>query len=502
MLKKTRKERNRKKTLNKRLSKNNKKHTFRRKNTKNLTKKNKMLGGSLCIFETPEGSNRYGCNACAVNTYKFTKPSRYFYYHGNEDTLFGFNSHLFKHLDKIELLRDSLTNINFVKTPQNLVLFSLNYGKYPILKLFIDEIKRIINYNHLTYATLKQTKNNDSYNNMFTSGPFADEFYPRLMITWSKKSRLPKNNPPLPITGVDPYTKFVQLHSLSYVDQPDNPVCTLKKNLTGNNDVTDSQKDNFLPTNEQYKNADLTASTVADYIQPAIDKAERDKAINDAAALKRQQEKEAALKRQQEKEAEEKKLVCENIEITKSLIMRLNELINIVELRIKTTLVIFNNNLDEICDALRNHKEGTPINKINAELKANINAIIKYLKDNGLNNPSTQNDLVSAGKNLIKDNNETKNRGLTELNTILTVFIELKEEAIKAAAARVIQNDAEAEAVILNDARAILNNADAAPVSRDDAKAVPQMESGLSKKKKREERRKMEKREVLDEDSS
>ena len=507
MLKKTRKERNRKKTLNKRLSKNNKKHTFRRKNTKNLTKKNKMLGGHFCIFETKNKSEIYGCNTCTDGTYKFTIPSRYFYYHGNENTLFGFNSHLFKHLDKKKSLINSLNDINFVKTPQNLVLFSLNYDKYPILKKFIDEIIAIITYNRLTYAILKHEikTNND---NMFTSGPFVNERYKDLMITWSKKPRLPKNNPPLPIKSTVPYTKFVQLHSLSYDGRPDSPVCTPGKILTGDNDVNESQKDNFLATHEQYKNADLTKEPLSDYMQSMLKfkELERQKTEQVKKELERQNEEKARIaaelqrknqedeariaaelqRKKQEAEAEEKKLVCENIEITKSLIIRLNELI-IDKPDIKTILVNFNINLDEICHAL-NDKEGKPINKINAELKAKMNAIITYLKNNGLNNSSTQNNLVSARNNLIKDNNETKNQGLTDLNTILTVFIELKEEAIKAPAARVILNDAP---VIQNDARVIQNDAPViqndAPVIQNDVKAetVRQKKSSLSRKARR-----------------
>jgi hypothetical protein len=491
MLKKTRKERNRKKTLNKRLSKNNKKHTFRRKNTKNLTKKNKMLGGHFCIFETRAGSKEYSCDPrCNINEYRYTIPSRYFYYHGNGDTLFGFNSHLFKHLDKNEPLRNSLTNINFVKKNKdnNSVLFSLEYGKYPILKLFIDEIKRIINDNNLTYAFLKQTKNNDNEDNMFTSGPFNDVVYPYLIITWSKKSRLPTNNPPLPITDVGPYTKFVQLHSLSYDGRPDIPVCTRKngQNLSSDNDVNFDQKQNFLPTKEQYKNASLTGlPTMAEFIQIAADKSERDKAIKDAAALERQQEEEAALKRQNEAESAEKALVYENIKITKSLIERLYARINIVDSHIKTILVNFNSNLDEICDALSDYKEGRPINKINAELKNNINAIITYLKQNGLNKTFMQQKLEMARNNLIKPANETKNRGLTDLNTILTEFLLTtpEEAAIEAAAALAIPNDAEA-----------------APVRRNE-EATQKIESGLSKKEIRKKLRKMKKGEVLDEDS-
>ena len=90
-----------------------------------------------------------------------------------------------------------------------------------------------------------------------------------------------------------------------------------------------------------------------------------------------------------------------------------------------------------------------------------------------------------ARNNLIKPANETKNRGLTDLNTILTEFLLTtpEEAAIEAAAALAIPNDAEA-----------------APVRRNE-EATQKIESGLSKKEMRKKLRKMKKGEVLDEDS-
>ena len=498
MLKKTRKERNRKKTLNKRLSKNNKKHTFRRKNTKNLTKKNKMLGGHFCIFETPEGSKHYGCNACAGNTYKFTIPSRYFYYYGNEDTLFGFNSHLFKHLDKKKSLIDSLNDINFVKTPQNLVLFSLKYDKYPILKKFIDEIIEIINYNRLTYAILKhEIKTNDD--NMFTSGPFVNDRYKDLMITWSKKPRLPTINPPLPIKSTVPYTKFVQLHSLNYQDRPKTNVCTPGKILTGDNDVTDSQKDNFIH-DEQYNKASLTKEPLSDYMQSMLEfnelerqekeqlkkelERQKEEDARIAAELQRKnQEEEARIaaelqRKKQEEEDEEKKLVDDNIKITISSIDTLINLINI-ESPIKEKLVGLKDDLNEF-------RETKKLTKNNKEFNQQIEPIVTYLVENGINkNAPMQQGLMSVRNNLNKDNNETKNRGLKALNIVLTEGLLPK---IKAASEPERHNEYAAAPVGNNEYAA------ATVTSITNTK-------GLSKKEMRKKLSKMKKGEVLDEDS-
>ena len=411
MLKKTKKERNRKKTIDKRVSKNNKKHTFRRKNTKNLTKKNKMLGGHFCIFETQTGSRYYGCDVCAESEYKYTTPSRYFYYHGNGDTLFGFNSHLFKHLDNTEILRNNLNNnyINFVKTHHNSVLFSLDYNKYPILKEFIDEIKRIINVNKLTYESLKKMYPFDNGNNMFTSGPFTakdDSVYPELMITWSKKTRLPNKNPPSPITG-KPYTKFVQLHSLYYNGRSKVPVCTQKNDQYSSmdNDVSNDQKQNFLPTKEQYKNEPLTQEVIHIPV------------TNDVRGSKQQERKneneQAELVIQAEKEEKWITEINENIEKTLFFIQSIKQIDRSFP------------RIDEI-EFTTNIKNTDKDKNIKDNLKKNIDEIFVYLKNNGLNidDRDIKNDIKTIKKNIIKDNNEFINLTFNNLNKYLEQSLE------------------------------------------------------------------------------
>ena len=422
MLKKTKKERNRKKTIDKRVSKNNKKHTFRRKNTKNLTKKNKMLGGHFCIFDIQSGSTLYGCDVCTESEYKYTKPSRYFYYHGNGDTLFGFNSHLFKHLDNNKILRDNLTNndINFVKKHDvkkhdvkkhdNRVLFSLDYNKYPILTKFIDEIKRIINGFNLTYESLKQMYPVVIDKNMFVSGPFTNSVYLKLMITWSKKTRLPIKNPPSPITG-GPYTKFVQLHSLYYDGRSNEPVCTKKsdKYSSMDDDVTNVQKQNFLPTNEQYKNASLTKEVFDIPI------------TNDVKGSKKQKRKNEMKQAELEKQAAE--IEAKQTEMDKNIEKTLFFIRSIKEIeKIDSSFLTINE--DEFIENIKNTDKDKTIKN---NLEKSIDIISDYLNNNGL----VLEDKNLIKKNILKTDISFLNKTINDLNKYLEQSLEQRYIAIQ-----------------------------------------------------------------------
>jgi hypothetical protein len=207
-------------------SKNN--NLFRNKHTR----RKKMSGGHYCIFETQKAVDKYGCNTCDENTtFQYTNPSRFFYYYGNGDTLFGFNSHIFKHLDNVRIT----TKVDFVNL-NNTVSYSMDYNRYFILKMFIDEIAKIIKDANITYQRLKIHMQTTLIQGLYKAGPYQLEHYSNLFITWSKKTRLPDNNPPraltynynyiLPPTGT--YNYFVQLHSLEYDNRSDDPKCTLK----------------------------------------------------------------------------------------------------------------------------------------------------------------------------------------------------------------------------------------------------------------------------------
>jgi len=196
--------------------------TRKLKNSSRKTKKisRKTNGGSYCVFEEPANWDKYGCNTeCSAN--EPCKQTNRFYYYPKGDTLFGFKSHIFKHLDDYEININDRKFCTLDTTRKKRVYYPKDGNiDDPNIKTVIDAVIGLIESDSmLNYTDLKNSSESDGtfYTKIIMSSDSP------ICVKWLKKTK-PKFYRVKHMVSYDKYEKikyFVHLISFCNTRSPD-----------------------------------------------------------------------------------------------------------------------------------------------------------------------------------------------------------------------------------------------------------------------------------------